>query len=253
MNPDYQINDPLSDDVNIIPSEHNRRFMVYVLVDPSTGEFNIPSFGVIPHTPFYVGKGTSSRKSGHVTESRSNNNLPKNNKLRLLLQVYTMEEIFVPLILHLTNQEAIDFECSLIAELGRRHLGGLLTNITAGGEGRSQPHTNQWKTQHSQRMRGSQNPSAKRSGWLCHPTRGCTFFGPGEFNATIKTLGLTKEARKLLAGYTQSCSQFILSDVEMTSDEVQQFLDQIVSNRIQKFKTKMKTRRENKNGTHEVG
>jgi hypothetical protein len=93
------------------------RFYVYVLCRPNG-------------KPFYVGKGSKMRVFGHEREARRGCKCHKCNVIRKIwrqggeVQRYTI----------LTTddeQEALDYECSLIALHGRENL----TNHTDGGEG----------------------------------------------------------------------------------------------------------------------
>lgn len=74
------------------------------------------------NTPYYVGKGTNSRKyqkQGHTVP------LPSKDRIRVVAE-------------NLTNEEAIQLEIELIAKHGRKDLGtGILRNLTNGGEGSS--------------------------------------------------------------------------------------------------------------------
>lgn len=250
------INDLNVKEVNNFPNitrDGELRFQVYALVDPTTGPFHHPSLGALPHSPFYIGKGNDGRKRGHVYESSTDSNLPKDNKLRILLQSFTIDEIFLPLRVNQSHSTAIKIEKQLIEALGRRHLGGLLCNITSGGEGRAEPHTEEWKATHSMRMTGSQNPSAKRVGYLCHLEKGNHQFGVGEFNALCVQLGLAETIRKstapqkLLSGSIHSYKGFILSDRPLSVTEVGERLAAIKALRADKFKATMVKRRNDKN------
>lgn len=85
--------------------------------------------------PFYVGKGRGYRWRTHFRDA-------KNKKLSYhhlnIIRDMLNRGIDVPVVkLHqgLTNKQAVEYEIALIAAIGRRRDGGLLANLTTGGEG----------------------------------------------------------------------------------------------------------------------
>ena len=88
--------------------------------------------------PFYVGKGKDRRPQNHITAARrgwKDNNYYKINTIRKYLKKDLLPVIEI--IECKTEREAYDLEIELIAKWGRCGIdeGGILTNITLGGEG----------------------------------------------------------------------------------------------------------------------
>ncbi len=103
------------------------KFYVYVYSDPADD------------TPFYVGMGRGNRKFAHLREAKNNpepiQGQHKLNKIRKMIR-----EGRAPVITTVYETDdrdnALEFECSLIASIGRQDMGtGTLTNATDGGEG----------------------------------------------------------------------------------------------------------------------
>ena len=103
------------------------KFYVYVYSDPAND------------TPFYVGMGKGNRKFAHLREAKNNpepvQGQHKLNTIRKMIRegrepvIRTVYETEV-------RADALEFECSLIATIGRQDIGtGTLTNMTSGGEG----------------------------------------------------------------------------------------------------------------------
>jgi len=110
---------------------------VYTLVDPRN------------NLPFYVGKGSAERCNAHVVEAKYyvKRKSLKLNKIRKLMSL-GMEPIVVKVEENVSDKQALDLECLLIAEM--RDLGFKLTNMTDGGDGaQGYKHTEEYK----QRMR----------------------------------------------------------------------------------------------------
>lgn len=94
------------------------KYYVYCIFDPDTGQ------------PRYIGKGCAFRYNWH----RNNCNTHHNFGLRKLLLTHSE----LPLVIireNLSNYEACITEIALIKVLGKKNTGGLLFNITDGGEG----------------------------------------------------------------------------------------------------------------------
>jgi hypothetical protein len=110
---------------------------VYTLTDPRNG------------MPFYVGKGHEKRCEFHLDEAKyyTNRKSKKLNKIRKLMSL-GMQPIITKVEENVSDAQAIDFECLLIAEM--RDIGIPLTNMTDGGDGaQGYKHTEE----HKQMMR----------------------------------------------------------------------------------------------------
>lgn len=101
----------------------DKKFYVYVYVDPVTD------------TPFYIGKGTKNRAWDHLRDSRyPYMNDPKHCKIRSMYESGVVPKVIIAY-KNLTEEEAFQKESSLISHYGRRDHGGVLLNMTDGGEG----------------------------------------------------------------------------------------------------------------------
>ena len=109
----------------------DKRYYTYEMIDPRT------------NAVFYVGKGSHYehnkyrlRMKDHVSEAKSDprrwSNPHKNRRILEILREGLNVEYRVEY--HASEADAYCRECELIAKHGRAHLGGLLTNITEGGE-----------------------------------------------------------------------------------------------------------------------
>ena len=114
------------------------KFYVYVYSDPAND------------TPFYVGMGKGNRKFAHLREAKNNpepvQGQHKLNTIRKMIREGRNPAIEVVYETEYRDH-ALEFECSLIATLGRQDLGtGTLTNKTSGGEGVREFRTNSGKS-----------------------------------------------------------------------------------------------------------
>lgn len=111
----------------------DRRFYVYVYLDPTKpGKYKYHNY-LFNYIPFYVGKGHGDRISRSLSDFRSNSfkyrKIKKLNKYKLKPIVLKYKE-------NLTEGEAFDLEIDMIRTIGRRNLKtGSLVNLTDGGEG----------------------------------------------------------------------------------------------------------------------
>jgi hypothetical protein len=106
---------------------------VYTLTDPRNG------------MPFYVGKGHGKRCEFHLDEAKyyTKRKSKKLNKIRKLMSL-GMKPIITKVEENVSDAQAIDFECLLIAEM--RDIGIPLTNMTDGGDGaKGYKHTEEHK------------------------------------------------------------------------------------------------------------
>jgi hypothetical protein len=114
---------------------------VYTLTDPRNG------------MPFYVGKGHGKRCEFHLDEAKyyKNRKSKKLNKIRKLLSL-GMKPIITKVEENVTDAQAIDLECLIIAEM--RDIGIPLTNMTDGGDGaKGYKHTEENKRLASERQK----------------------------------------------------------------------------------------------------
>lgn len=134
----------------------------YMLVDPRN------------NAPFYVGKGQGRRCDFHVDEAKyyTKRKSLKLNKIRKLLSL-GLQPIVVKVEEGVSDAQAIEFECLLIAEI--RDLGIPLTNMTDGGDGvKGYRHTEEHKRRmselhtgriisdkHRQKMRKPKSPEGR--------------------------------------------------------------------------------------------
>lgn len=134
----------------------------YMLVDPRN------------NAPFYVGKGQGKRCDFHVAEAKyyTKRRSLKLNKIRKLLSL-GLQPIVVKVEEGVSDAQAIEFECLLIAEM--RDLGIPLTNMTDGGDGaKGYRHTEEHKKrmskiqsgrlisdEHRQKMRKPKSPEGR--------------------------------------------------------------------------------------------
>jgi hypothetical protein len=89
--------------------------------------------------PFYIGKGTGDRWNYHERDARNNNqhcheNPHKINIIRKMFENGWTEVPKIKIANHLSHAKACEYEVEWIAALGRWP-GGLLVNMTNGGEG----------------------------------------------------------------------------------------------------------------------
>lgn len=115
---------------------------VYTLIDPRN------------HLPFYVGKGSGERCNAHVVEAKYyvKRKSLKLNKIRKLMRL-GMEPIVIKVEENVSDKQALDLECLLIAEM--RDLGFVLTNMTDGGDGaEGYKHTEEHKQMMREKFKG---------------------------------------------------------------------------------------------------
>lgn len=93
-------------------------------------------------TPFYIGKGKENRLDAHEKEAKMNKapefsaNPQKINIIRKIWQ-NGGQVIKEKVVENLTEEQAFEIEIELIEKYGLRNHGGLLANLTYGGEGTS--------------------------------------------------------------------------------------------------------------------
>jgi len=106
--------------------------------------------------PFYIGKGKGKRAWRHIINPESQQNAWKTRIINKIKK--SGDEVTISIIKdHLLEPEALELECILIRKYGRRQFGGLLVNLTDGGEGISgYAHTTRTKKKLSQNHLGKE-------------------------------------------------------------------------------------------------
>ena len=103
-------------------------------------------------TPYYVGMGRKQRPfAKHAHRQDKGDFKPDNNDLILIV------------LKNLSQEEAFELEIKYIAEYGRKSDGGILINLTEGGQGAK--HNEETKKKLSKIMRGRKNP--EHSKFMC--------------------------------------------------------------------------------------
>lgn len=97
-------------------------------------------------TPYYIGKGKGKRSHSHDHTVK----LPKDKSRIVFLEK------------NLTNIGACALERRYIKWYGRKDLGtGILRNRTFGGDGNTGSRSLEWRKNHSEKMKGENNPSKR--------------------------------------------------------------------------------------------
>jgi len=107
---------------------HNEKYYVYALLRP-TGHI------------FYIGKGIAERLFDHEKESENGNTI-KNHVINKIKRENKTIYYHIFQFFH-SEKNAYDFEIELIAKYGRMIDGGILSNITKGGDGWKGGHHSQ--------------------------------------------------------------------------------------------------------------
>lgn len=140
-----------------------RKYYVYVLLDPRRkGEFKYGKWK-FEYEPFYVGKGTGDRALCHFRAYRNNNvthikyNALKNSRIETIHKETGREPIICYKRTQLTEAEAYEIEVKLISTLGRMRYGGPLLNLSTGGQVATdverEPHSEKTKSKISKGIR----------------------------------------------------------------------------------------------------
>jgi hypothetical protein len=110
------------------------RFYVYALLDTSKPGIYMYGDLIFDYEPFYIGKGTDNRDY-HSAFDRHNSF--KKNKIQSLKKK-NIKIFSIKISENLNEKDSFDLEISLIKKIGRRDLKlGPLTNLTDGGDGRT--------------------------------------------------------------------------------------------------------------------
>lgn len=114
----------------------SKKFYTYVLLDPrKPGKYTYDNFITFLYEPFYVGKGTGNRYSGHITAAKRGGTFFSSRKIRKLLSLNLLP-IEIKVFTTIEEHKALDLEEYFIKLIGRSVLNlGPLTNLTDGGEG----------------------------------------------------------------------------------------------------------------------
>lgn len=115
----------------------DKRFYVYIYLDPrKNGGYKYGEYE-FDYKPFYVGKGSGNRKNIHLIKSR--NNTEKSHffyKIRKIRKDTGKEPIIILNKKDLKSLEALKLEIKMIKTIGRKDLkSGPLINQTDGGDG----------------------------------------------------------------------------------------------------------------------
>lgn len=122
-------------------------YCVYLIIDPRS------------NLPFYVGKGRPRRPKQHIRRKplKKSVNKEKQKIINELLDLKISPEIKI-VGDNLCEQDAWSLEKSQVQLYGRRRFGGILTNMTDGGDGKSHHITSEeTKKRISKSMRGTKN------------------------------------------------------------------------------------------------
>lgn len=113
-----------------------KKYYVYVLLDPrKEGTYTYGKYS-FEYQPFYVGKGSLKRAYLHSTKSELNRsyNTFKEAKIKKILKL-DLEPKIVFIQKDITENSAFDLEKKVIDAIGLKEKGGPLTNLTYGGCG----------------------------------------------------------------------------------------------------------------------
>jgi len=108
-------------------------FYVYVYLDPRKPGIFIYDDYVFEYEPFYIGKGKNKRLLRHL---KDNVNSYKKNKISKIISC-GLEPIIKKVKENLNEKLAFSLEIDLISLIGRVDNGGVLVNMSDGGEGQS--------------------------------------------------------------------------------------------------------------------
>lgn len=111
-----------------------RRFYVYVYLDPRRpGVYSYEEYS-FDYEPFYIGKGSNYRWREHLWNYKQKDNKFFHGKIGKIRKQLQMDPIVLKVKEGLTEEESFSIEIKLITLIGRRDLStGPLTNFTNGG------------------------------------------------------------------------------------------------------------------------
>jgi hypothetical protein len=122
-----------------------QNYCVYMLLDPCND-----------NTPFYVGKGLISRPKQHLEKSYAERDKNKHKQNRIAkIRSFGFEPVIFIVEENLSNQDACEKEIALIFKYGRADRGGILSNLTDGGDYGWKPQSRKER----KKMNGKDNPN----------------------------------------------------------------------------------------------
>ncbi len=115
-----------------------KKYYVYVLLDPRwCGKWNYEGVE-FEYKPFYIGKGFGDRIKGHFRPSSLKKRILKNNIIKAIFKDGDGKPISIKIYEGLDEKEAFEIEKDLIKHFGRLdENNGILANHTNGGDGHS--------------------------------------------------------------------------------------------------------------------
>lgn len=119
------------------------KFYVYALLDPrKPGEYKYGEYE-FEYKPFYIGKGSGDRMYVHLYEAYGKYDIKRGcrsykcNKIRKIKEETGKDPIIIRLEEELSESSSLNLEILLISIMGKYNEGGILTNVTDGGDGTS--------------------------------------------------------------------------------------------------------------------
>ena len=117
-----------------------KEYYIYIFLDQRcAGIWEFEEL-VFNYKPFYIGKGKKRRLNAHFCKSQLAKNTPKNNLINKIKRELNELPIHNRIYEGLTEEEAFEIEKRIIIHFGRFNDGGLLMNLTTGGDGHSGYH-----------------------------------------------------------------------------------------------------------------
>jgi len=108
---------------------------VYALLD-TRKKFDSEINGVkLSFLPFYIGKGSGDRCKTHLYRSHYDSSSSHKNRIIKKIMSEGLEVKVAKLFTNLTEQSALDIEVRMIKQFGKVNSGGILSNVTDGGDG----------------------------------------------------------------------------------------------------------------------
>ena len=135
-------------------------YYVYVLLDPrKPGSYKYENLLEFPYEPFYVGKGKGKRCFEHLKLSKSmKHDTPLYKKIRSICKTHN-GYLIAKIIRDVSESVAYEHEIDLISVLRKEREGGVLVNVTSGGEGGDVSESLKFKESMRKRdMSGKNNP-----------------------------------------------------------------------------------------------
>ena len=125
-----------------------KEYYIYVFLDQRiSGIWKFDGL-IFNHKPFYIGKGKNQRINSHFYSKQLIKNTLKNNIIKKIQTDLGELPIHYRIFENLTEEEAFDIEKRFINYFGKIKDGGILVNLTNGGDGHSvyhEPKKSHWK------------------------------------------------------------------------------------------------------------